>query len=157
MRIPTWKQARLFAQLVVAGCLATLSITTAQAADTPTGSIEVQLQHLQNNEGGLMVHLYNNADGFPDTPAKASIKLYVKPTDAGAHATFADVPYGVYAVAVCHDANSNDDCDANFLGIPKEGVGVSNNAKGFMGPPSFDKSKFTLQEPSKLVSIDLDY
>ncbi|ABC30698.1 uncharacterized protein conserved in bacteria [Hahella chejuensis KCTC 2396] len=157
MRTPTWKQAKPFAQLVAAGCLATLGATIVLAADTPTGSIEVQLQRLENDNGGLMVHLYTSADGFPDTPAKASIKLYVKPTDASAHATFANVPYGVYAVAVCHDANSNDDCDANFLGIPKEGVGVSNNAKGFMGPPSFDKSKFTLQEPSKVVSIDLDY
>ena len=32
--------------------------------------------------------------------------------------------------------------DRNFLGIPKEGVGASNDAKGHFGPPKFDAAAF---------------
>ena len=31
--------------------------------------------------------------------------------------------------------------DTNFLGIPKEPIGTSNNATGFMGPPKFKNAK----------------
>jgi uncharacterized protein (DUF2141 family) len=33
--------------------------------------------------------------------------------------------------------NSNGRLDANFLGIPRERVGASNNAKDHFGPPAF--------------------
>jgi hypothetical protein len=34
--------------------------------------------------------------------------------------------------------NSNGKLDTNFVGIPREGVGASNDAKGHFGPPKFD-------------------
>jgi len=36
-----------------------------------------------------------------------------------------------------HDENSNGKMDTNFIGMPREGVGASNNAKGHMGPLKF--------------------
>jgi uncharacterized protein (DUF2141 family) len=55
---------------------------------------------------------------------------------------FPGIAPGTYAVSVYHDENSNDKLDTNFLGIPREGVGASNNARGHMGPPKFDSAKF---------------
>jgi uncharacterized protein (DUF2141 family) len=44
-----------------------------------------------------------------------------------------------------HDSNSNQKLDTNWIGIPKEGYGFSNNAKATLGPPSFDQVKFNLK------------
>lgn len=44
--------------------------------------------------------------------------------------------------------------DSNFLGIPKEDYGCSNNATGFMGPPKYNDAKFTLSE-NKTVNIEI--
>jgi uncharacterized protein (DUF2141 family) len=47
-----------------------------------------------------------------------------------------------YAVSVFHDENSNGKLDRNLLGIPREGVGASNNAVGHFGPLKFDDAAF---------------
>jgi len=49
---------------------------------------------------------------------------------------------GKYAVSVFHDENSNGKLDTNFLGIPREGVGASNNAKGHFGPRNSARQRF---------------
>ena len=40
---------------------------------------------------------------------------------------FTDLPAGVYAVSVFHDENMNQKLDKNFVGVPKEEYGASNN------------------------------
>ena len=50
-----------------------------------------------------------------------------------------------------HDENANGKIDRNFVGIPKEGYGTSNDAKGFMGPPKYEDAKFELTADKKLV------
>ena len=42
------------------------------------------------------------------------------------------------SVGIYHDANANSEMDTNWIGMPKEGVGVSNPAKARMGPPKFE-------------------
>ena len=50
----------------------------------------------------------------------------------------------MYAISVFHDKNDNKKMDTNFIGIPKEPIGCSNGATGFMGPPKYKKAKFTV-------------
>jgi uncharacterized protein (DUF2141 family) len=64
---------------------------------------------------------------------------------------FKAVPTGTYAISYIHDANNNGEMDANFMGIPKEDYGCSNNAKGFMGPPKWEDAKFELTKPIEIV------
>ena len=48
--------------------------------------------------------------------------------------------------------------DTNFLGMPKEGYGVSNNARNRFGPPSFKDAKFTVDANNSIkLSIQLIY
>ncbi|MEO6817582.1 MAG: DUF2141 domain-containing protein, partial [Edaphobacter sp.] len=62
---------------------------------------------------------------------------------------------GQYAVTVYLDVNGNHKLDKNFLGIPKEPVGVSNNPKGHMGPPRFDECVFTHGSSEQVIAITL--
>jgi uncharacterized protein (DUF2141 family) len=43
------------------------------------------------------------------------------------------------------DANKNLKIDKNFLGIPKEQYGFSNNAMGKLSAPSYEQAKFLVQ------------
>ena len=52
------------------------------------------------------------------------------------------VPAGRYAFAFAHDENSNGQMDRDFLGIPREGYGFSNDVREPFGPPSFDAASF---------------
>jgi uncharacterized protein (DUF2141 family) len=64
---------------------------------------------------------------------------------------------GTYAIAVYHDENSNGKLDSNFIGIPREGVGFSNNAKGHMGPPKFDAAAFRFSGGALELKIVVAY
>jgi uncharacterized protein (DUF2141 family) len=45
-------------------------------------------------------------------------------------------------LAAFHDENDNGKLDTNWIGIPKEGLASSNNAKGRMGPPKWRDASF---------------
>ncbi len=69
-----------------------------------------------------------------------------------------DVEPGEYAVACFHDENANNDLDTNFLGIPVEGTGASNDARGFMGPPDYDDARFIVEpHQTKQVIVPMHY
>ncbi|MNT83012.1 hypothetical protein D3C72_2228260 [compost metagenome] len=52
---------------------------------------------------------------------------------------------------VYHDENNNGKLDKNFIGMPKEPVACSNNAKGFMGPPKYEDAKFIITADTKMT------
>jgi uncharacterized protein (DUF2141 family) len=47
--------------------------------------------------------------------------------------------------------------DSNFLGMPREGVGASNDAKGHFGPPKFDTASFRFAGGRVDLKITLTY
>jgi len=79
---------------------------------------------------------------------------------AGAQSiTFRQLPPGRYAIIVFHDENDNGLLDENALGVPVEGYGFSNNAKGFLSAPSFNAAAITLPLSDQTIdaSISLIY
>jgi len=64
--------------------------------------------------------------------------------------------FGEYAVRVYHDENKNGKLDTNFLGIPTEDYGYSNNVSAWFGPPSWERAKFLFNIKEMLIEIDID-
>ena len=56
--------------------------------------------------------------------------------------TVQGVPPGRYAAQAFHDANGNGKADRNFMGLPTELVGFSNDARPRMAPPRFADAAF---------------
>ncbi|MBM6593471.1 DUF2141 domain-containing protein [Microvirga pudoricolor] len=63
-----------------------------------------------------------------------------------------NVKPGTYAIAVFHDLNGNAKLDRNFIGLPNEPYGFSNDV-GRRGPPNFEGALITVKEPSTTVVI----
>ena len=55
--------------------------------------------------------------------------------------TVKDLPPGVYAAQAYEDRNDSHSVDRNILGVPKVGVGFSNNAPIHLAPPSFQSAR----------------
>jgi uncharacterized protein (DUF2141 family) len=66
-----------------------------------------------------------------------------------------DLPPGRYAVAAYVDNNRNGKQDKNFLGVPKEDYGFSNDARGRFGPPEFAEAAFDIGDNPVSKSIQL--
>ncbi|MYE82014.1 MAG: DUF2141 domain-containing protein [Gammaproteobacteria bacterium] len=107
--------------------------------------LEVELRGIHSAEGHALVALHGEAPGA-DFPSDASVVANAAApaaTDAVV-VVFRDLPAGAYAVAAFHDANGDGELNANLVGMPTECYGFSNDARGFMGPPSFDDAAFSL-------------
>lgn len=61
-----------------------------------------------------------------------------------------DIKANTYAVTIYHDANSNGELDTNFIGLPKERYGFSNNPSTRFGPPGFSKCLFTVDKNTQI-------
>ena len=55
------------------------------------------------------------------------------------------LPPGACAIGIFHGANLSNRLDNHFFGVPREQYGFSNNARGFMGPPSFEDAAFSME------------
>ena len=88
---------------------------------------------------------------MPDLRANSPI------SHAHAVCEFPGLNTGTYAISVFHDENSNGKLDTNFMGIPREGVGASNNAKGHFGPPKFDAAAFQYSVGRIDLKITINY
>jgi uncharacterized protein (DUF2141 family) len=69
---------------------------------------------------------------------------------------FKDFKAPVCAIRVFHDKNNNGKIDTGFFGQPVEGWGVSNDARGFMSAPPFNKMLLTVSDETK-ATIRLEY
>ena len=66
-----------------------------------------------------------------------------------------DVPFGKYAIAGFHDLDGNGVLSGNFLGIPKEPVGFSGDAKVKFGPPKWNDAVFIFNTSNQEVTLKL--
>lgn len=93
--------------------------------------------------GGVIINLFDES-GYLDTPLrKSSISI---PEDGTVTTKFENIKAGVYALTVIHDKNGDKKMDTNFLGIPYEKGGFSNNVPAKFGPAKFEKAAFQVGE-----------
>lgn len=75
--------------------------------------------------------------------------------NGNARLVFRGVAAGDYAIKVFVDQNGNGKLDKNFLGIPKEPYGLSNDIKPRFSMPSWEQLKFTIKPGITKQSITL--
>jgi uncharacterized protein (DUF2141 family) len=129
----------------------------AHAQQPPENLIHVEIGGLRNDKGQVLCAIYSSADGFPKKGEKAV--AHAKSSISAGHAVceFPRLNAGTYAISVFHDENSNGKLDTNFMGIHREGVGASNNAKGQFGPPKFDAAAFRFSGSRLELKITVNY
>lgn len=117
-----------------------------------TYNLTVEFFGMNSDIGKLFVALYNSEIDFLKKGYKGEI---AEIKNKKSIVIFKNLPKGVYAISSYHDENNNKKMDTNFLGIPKEPIGMSNDASGFMGPPKYEDAKFNL-DSDKTISIKVN-
>jgi len=112
------------------------------------GDIRLKITGFDHPMGKVYIGLYQQAKGF--LHLDRTYRKLIRKAKNSLHCRFKNVPKGTYAIAIFHDANRNGVLDTNFLGIPKEQTGTSNNVVARFGPPSFTKAKFAHNGETKL-------
>ena len=117
----------------------------------------VTILNFKNDQGQVSVALYNKEEPFPKSPDKAVKIITALIRDKKSVVVFESLPPGEYAISVFHDENKNGKMDSNFFGIPKEGVGASNDARGHFGPPRYKDAKFNFAGNAQSITINMVY
>jgi len=125
-------------------------------SEKATVNIIVKVVDLRSNNGKVGLTLFNTEQGFPSEPDNAIAKKYIEIKDKTVLATFENVPIGKYAIAAYHDEDEDTEIETNWMGIPKEGTGSSNNPKSRMGPPRYKDCEFDTRQ-TKELTIKMKY
>ena len=131
-----------------------INLGVLQSQEKPKNIIQLDITGIKNNTGFIQVAVYRSDTDFD--MEKFSYIIAV-PASLEVQVSIPNLEAGKYAIAVFHDENKNKKLDKNFVGIPKEGYGFSNNAVGKLGPPKFSETSFSLDTQLKKLSIRMIY
>lgn len=130
--------------------LALVAGTLAQSTPAPTTTcctLTIVVEGMSSNEGNLGVLVFNGPKGWAED-RQAAYKDIAIPAEKGTQTLkVPSLPPGKYAVALIHDLNKNHKLDKNFIGVPKEQWGMSNNPHATIKAPPIEKA---------MVSVDKD-
>ena len=144
-----------------AACFAVLmfaNLPVLAFAQPPCPGIHVKILNIRNSTGCVACALFESPEGFPDEFLRfATNIMIIKIRKSQARCDFLDIPPGTYAMAVIHDENMNGKLDTNWIGIPTEGYGFSNDAKAMLGAPSFSAASFPYDGQDMELTISLNY
>jgi uncharacterized protein (DUF2141 family) len=116
-------------------------------------AVNATIVNFRNDKGLCRACIFNSAEAFEKSqPVKC---MAMAPVQKKADIIFTDMPPGNYAIFVFHDANNNAKMDTNFLGIPSEAYGASQNKLPFAAKPKFAANQFTLTSFDKYLTIRL--
>lgn len=124
--------------------------------DQEPPAIVVIMRGLRSDRGVASAGLYGSAQTW--THSGQEVATCNAPVVRGeSRCRLEDVPPGHYAVGVMHDEDSDGEFDTGFLGIPTEGYGFSRDARGSLGPPSFDSAAFRYRGGNLAVPVTMRY
>lgn len=121
----------------------------------PTNNPEltIKISNIDKIKGEIKVGVFDTDTNF--LKEGHAIKNYsIKVKNNTATLTITDLPKGEYAITMYHDQNSDNECNRNFIGIPKEPYAFSNNVKPKMSAPKYKDCKFTFSD-DKTLNIKL--
>ncbi len=131
-----------------------MSVLLAAALAQAAGSITFEVSNVRNARGHVLVAVCPQGKFLKEdcayngtASARAGTVTVVVP----------NVPPGDYAAQAFHDENNNENVDQNFIGIPKEGVAFSRDARMSFGPPKWSSAHFIHQGAPSVMRIRMNY
>ena len=114
-----------------------------------TFKLKIEIENIEQ-KGTVYLAIYDNSTSFDQDNKNKNVnknrwvKSIVEVVNKNSFTRNVELKKGVYAISLFVDSNDNKIIDKNFLGIPSEQYGFSNNATGFLGSPSYKDASFNL-------------
>ena len=113
-------------------------------------NLTVTVEQVRNSKGDIRFSIFDVPSQFPQGNELNSKDI---PAQLGfVTVQFYNLIPGAYAIAIHHD-----EMNTNFIGLPKEGYGFSNNAKVNFAPPVFEAAVFNLDVGDKSIRLRVVY
>jgi len=120
---------------------ALLAGSHALAADD--ANLRVVATNVQSDQGKLFVWVYDKKDDWLSDRYRTQKSIAVAGNRQGDRVTIELLlPAGEYALSIFQDVNDDGKLERNFIGLPKEPAGLSNNLRPKFGPPKYKDAAF---------------
>lgn len=120
-----------------------------------TYSIYLSVQKVRKSRGLITVDLHDdNPDGWINKTGRVG-RVRADAQEGTTHICIPVDKAGVYAIAVYHDKDANHEFNKNFLGIPSEPFGISNDPRIGLSAPPHEKAAFEVKGPASPVTVTL--
>jgi len=140
--------------VIALGLLLLMAAAKVNAAEN--AMLNIELSGLSQVEGNFYIAVYDNPDDWlgESTADGMAVSIVDALVDDLVVANM-ELPPGNYAISIYYDVNGNGELDTNFIGIPKEPVALSNNAKAKFGPPKYKDAVFSLTAEGMTQRIEM--
>ena len=143
--------------IILTALVGSLALVFFGEAHGATGSvIKLKVDGVNPTRGTLRAALVNSKEAYTED-GQAVMVQSVPVRQGQEEVVFQNVPFGTYAIKVFYDENDNSELDTNFIGIPTEKYGFSNNARSKLGLPDFEKVKFQVNAPEVKLDIAVEH
>lgn len=135
---------------IIRSCLLATSLlcSSVHAADLTVTIADIRVSH-----GTLKVSINDSAQSWAGETDSVDGAIAKAQTSTQVF-HFNNLLPGEYAVMAMHDENDNGKLDTNFIGMPIEGYGFSNDPK-VMRKPTFEEARFQLDAAGGAIVIHL--
>lgn len=124
------------------------SLACATKENKNLNTLNITINGLRNSKGKVYLEL-------DDLSGNKVASIAEKIINNQCTISFNSIASGKYSIYYFHDENNNNELDTKF-GIPKEGYGFSNNAKGSFGPPPIEERTMMISE-NKSITLKPEY
>lgn len=128
------------------------SLVEQAAMDAQAVSVRVEVTRATTSTGDVWIGLYPDEASFGAGAEMTSITL--EASTAGVAHTFEGLTPGEYAVITFHDENRDGDFNRNFMGMPEERYGFSNNPRPRFRAANWNEARFEVRE-DRDIQIEL--
>jgi uncharacterized protein (DUF2141 family) len=136
--------------LILSGAVAPLCAS----AMPQSGDRTILLTGFRNNNGFARMSVADSKQGYIDEK-KAFCGIKSRLTNKKVEVVLKGIPYGEYAISAFHDESGTGKIHKSVYGIPLEAYGFSNNMRGKLSPPDYEKVRFLLNKRVVTVTITL--
>jgi len=118
-------------------------------------SLTIAIEGAKQARGKMQIGLFDKEDDFLVKGAEFKV-LTVAVDSLSTQARFNDLPLGKYAISLYHDLDSSGEINRNFIGIPVEPYGISNDAWHLLSAPRWEEASFVV-DTDKFIVIHLKH
>ena len=128
--------------------------TSELAPETSSGTHDFRIRFvgIEPISGSVNVALFASEE---DMAARNLYEGKIEPVTGEELTIVFAIPPGAWAFSSFHDVNGNGELDTNLVGIPTEPWAFSNNARGAVGPPSYEQMEF--QMGAALLEMEIEF
>jgi uncharacterized protein (DUF2141 family) len=132
--------------------LSVIALLCSASVPSTANTLNINFEGIESTKGTIYMVMFDSQDAYSNQGKPAFTKV-ISVNSETASVEISDVSSGTYAIKSFLDINENQQMDTNFVGLPIEQYGFSNNA-GRFGPASFEDAAFEVTGDSN-ISIRL--